>query len=255
MYVFDNAWAHAASRLDALADVFDPETIRHLDAVGVGEGWHCLEVGGGRGSIASWLGQRVGPRGRVLATDIDPRHLGELGLSNVEVRRHDIVRDALPESAFDLVHTRLVLCHVADPATALTRMVRAVKPGGWIVVEDFEVIAEGSGADEQLSKTAAAMRAITHREANLRLGRSLARRLRDAGLTNVDTEGRSRLYRGGSTGAAVMRLSFEQLRPRILATGQVTADELEADIAALADPDFEMRSPILWTAWGQRPHA
>jgi hypothetical protein len=60
------------------------------------------------------------------------------------------------------------------------------------------------------------------------------------------------VWRGGSRGAALSRLNVEQLRPAILARGQVTVDELEADLAALDDEDFEMRSPILWTAWGKR---
>jgi ubiquinone/menaquinone biosynthesis C-methylase UbiE len=34
-------------------------------------GWRCLEVGAGRGSMAVWLAQRVGPSGHVVATDVD----------------------------------------------------------------------------------------------------------------------------------------------------------------------------------------
>src|SRR5262252_7035337 len=53
-YAFDNAAAQTPARFSALARIFDPGTVRHLSAIGVGEGWHCLEVGGGGGSIASW---------------------------------------------------------------------------------------------------------------------------------------------------------------------------------------------------------
>src|ERR1700731_2841777 len=72
-YVFDNAGAQAGARFSALAEIFDPGTIRHLVERGVDQGWHCLEVGSGNGSIAAWLGDRVGPNGRVLVTDIDTR--------------------------------------------------------------------------------------------------------------------------------------------------------------------------------------
>lgn len=130
MYVFDNAAPEAASRLEALAEVYDPGTVRHLEARGIDSGWHCLEVGGGRGSVASWLAERVGAAGMVLATDIDPRHLDTQGLENLEVRRHDILRDPLPADTFDLAHTRLVLSHLADPDSALETMVAALKPGG-----------------------------------------------------------------------------------------------------------------------------
>jgi SAM-dependent methyltransferase len=195
----------------------------------------------------------------VLATDIDPRHLDTQGLENLEVRRHDILRDPLPQATFDLVHTRLVLSHLADPDLALERMVTALKPGGWLVVEDFEVLdevaARGDGPGERVSKTAAAMRVVAGAASDRYLGRSLARRLRARGLMHVDTEGRSLLHMGRSAGARLMRLNFQQLRDRMLATGQLSIDEFNLDVAALDDEQFEMRSPIMWTAWGQRPQA
>ncbi len=52
-YVFDNAAEQADARFRALSEIFDPGTIRHLDDRGVDQGWHCLEVGGGNGSIAT----------------------------------------------------------------------------------------------------------------------------------------------------------------------------------------------------------
>ena len=99
-YLFDNAAAQAGARFNALTEIFDPGTIRHLVDRGVDRGWHCLEVGGGNGSIAAWLGTRVGPRGRVLVTDIDTRFLDSLNQPNIEVERHDIVSGELPEGAF-----------------------------------------------------------------------------------------------------------------------------------------------------------
>jgi hypothetical protein len=62
-YAFDNSWELARQRLDAIEAWFDPGTIRHLTERGVAPGWHCLEVGAGGGSIAAWLGDRVGPAG------------------------------------------------------------------------------------------------------------------------------------------------------------------------------------------------
>lgn len=130
MYVFDNAAPQAPARLRALAEVFDPGTIRQLDARGIAEGWRCLEVGGGLGTMTRWLSARVGPHGSVLTTDIDTRHLDTLSLANVDIRRHDVVEDVLPTERFDLAYTRLVLEHLSDPARALANMVQAVKPGG-----------------------------------------------------------------------------------------------------------------------------
>ena len=258
MYVFANAAPQAAARLRALADIFDPGTVRHLEARGVDNGWSCLEVGGGLGTMTRWLANRVGQRGHVLTTDIDTCHLDSMHLPNVEVRRHDIVSDTLPEAAFDLACTRLVLEHLSEPDQALAHMVRAVKPGGWVLVEDFEVLPASHDpqdeACEQISKTASAMRRVTAAAgANTRFGRSLLRRLRAAGLQETSIEGRAFIWPGGSTGATLSRLNFEQLRDAILATGLITEQEFAIDLAQLNDREFEIRSPILWTAWGRRP--
>ncbi|MDQ6907521.1 MAG: SAM-dependent methyltransferase, partial [Chloroflexota bacterium] len=87
-YIFDNAAEQpTAQRFASLETLYDPRTIRFLEATGVGSGWHCLEVGGGSGSIATWLADRVGDTGHVLVTDIDPRFLVTLakaGRLNVE---------------------------------------------------------------------------------------------------------------------------------------------------------------------------
>jgi ubiquinone/menaquinone biosynthesis C-methylase UbiE len=63
-YVLDNAGKGAQERFAALADAFDLGTMRHLKDRGIAQGWRCLEVGGGGGSIATWLSARVGPSGR-----------------------------------------------------------------------------------------------------------------------------------------------------------------------------------------------
>jgi SAM-dependent methyltransferase len=254
MYVFDNGAPQARARLAALAEVHDEGTIRQLLARGVGGGWKCLEIGGGLGTITRWLSDRVGAHGYVLTTDIDARFLATIGRGNVEVRRHDILTDPLPDSTFDLAYARLVLEHLSDPDLALERMVMAVRPGGWLMVEDFEVGSSGPGdSAEYVSKTLAAMRRVAARAGtDPRLGVSLGHRLRAQGLVHVGHEGRVRLCRGNTAPARLARLNFEQLREEILATG-LTPAEFEADLARLHDEDFEWRSPTLWTAWGQRP--
>jgi SAM-dependent methyltransferase len=252
MYVFDNAAPQAPARLRALAEVFDPGTIRQLDARGIAAGWRCLEVGGGMGTMTKWLSARVGPHGAVLTTDIDTRHLEALRLANVEIRQHDVVEDPLPAKRFDLAYTRLVLEHVRDPSRALANMVQAVKPGGWVVIEDFEVAP--IGPDTEVPKTFLAMRqVIASVGVDQGFGRSLSRRLRSCGLEDVMAEGRVLLWSGSNAGTTLMRLNAEQLRDRILATGLVTADQYAEDLRRLEDEAFEFRAPTLWTAWGRQP--
>jgi SAM-dependent methyltransferase len=255
-YVLDNAGKEASARFAALAAMLDPETIRHLEERGIGSGWHCLEVGGGGGSIATWLAARVGPPGHVLATDIDPRFLESLQIPNLEVRRHDISIDPLPEATFDLVHSRLVLLHLPEREKALARMVAALKPGGWLVDEEFDSsIAPDPSTypGEILLKTYVAMtRIMDSRGVDRNFGRRLSGRLRSHGLMDVAAEGHLFMWHSGSPGVSLLRANYDQLRSAMIEASYISEAEFDQDIARLDDPSFMMPSPILWTAWGRR---
>jgi SAM-dependent methyltransferase len=259
-YLLDNAGREASARFDALSASYDYETIRHLENRGVGEGWQCLELGGGGGSITAWLAARVGSTGRVLVTDIDPRFLEPLRAPNVDVQRHNIVTDPLPEAAFDLIHARLVLIHVPEREHVLARLVAALKPGGWLVDEEFDSASllpdSAVNPGEVLLETQkAVMRMLDDRGVERRWGRLLFGRLRALGLTDVNAEARMFMWHSGSPGALMMRANFEQLGGALMDGGYITEQEFDRDIARLRDPDFMTPSPIMWTAWGRRPSA
>lgn len=259
-YVFDNAHSETRQRFPALSDLYDAESIRCLQAVGVAPGWQCLEVAAGGGSIAQWIASQVGTSGRVLATDLDTRFLESLADPALEVRKHDIARDTLPDSAFDLVHARLILVHLPERELALANMVGALKPGGWLVCEEFDSLSMPSDPalhpDECALKAWTAMqRLMASRGANTRYGRDLAARMRACGLIDIRAQGRMAMWQGGSTGARLLRANLEQLREELLRLGLLTQAELDDDLARLEDPRTLFPSPVMWTVCGRRSHA
>jgi SAM-dependent methyltransferase len=200
----------------------------------------------------------VGPSGRVLATDIDCRWLASADLDGVEVMRHDIAREPLPESAFDLVHARLVLVHIPERAAALSRLVAALKPGGWLVIEDFDIraglfSAELRNEDEALANavTRAFFRLLEARGADLTHGGQLIRRLREAGLSGVAADGHVVIAQGGSASGALMLSNVEQLVDQ-LPTAGVTPDQVSRYCSLLKDPDYTFMQPIMVSARGRR---
>ena len=259
-YVFDNRNESAEKRYSELSALYDAQTLRHIEQRGIKEGWSCLEVGGGGGSIASWLCTRVGPTGRVLATDIEPFFLETLAFSNLEVRRHDIRSDGLPERQFDLAHARLVLMHLPGRELALQQMLASLKPGGWIVVEEFDNLSilpnsTANPGEEELKVIRAGMRVLTARGVELRYGRWLPRHLRSLGLVNVGAEASASVWQGDSPGTRLYKLAFEELADPILRSGLISEVEFETDMRRLDELDFLMPSPMMWTAWGQVPEA
>jgi SAM-dependent methyltransferase len=257
-YLLDNAGREAPARFNALASLFDSGTIRHFENCGVDSGWQCLEIGGGGGSIANWLAARVGSTGRVIATDIDPRFLKALDHPPVEVWQHNIVSDPLPEAAFDLVHARLVLIHVPQREEVLRRMISALKPGGWLLSEEFDSASlipdPGVNPGETLLKTHIAMfRLMESRGVERRFGRLLLHRLHTYRLANAGAEGRIFMWQAHTPGASLMRANYEQLRDAMIQAGYITDQQFSQDLATMQEPAFMMPSAILWSAWGRRP--
>jgi SAM-dependent methyltransferase len=256
-YLLDNAAPQAPDRFRALAELYDAGTIRHLEGCGIAEGWRCLEVGGGGGSIARWLADRVSPIGRVVATDIDTRHLEALGDPRIEVRHHD-VREPLPEGPFDLIHARLVLNALADREAVLQRLIGALAPAGWLLLEEFDsdsVLPDPrlDSGETYLTTHQALARLMADQGFDRRYGRRLFRQLRVYGLREVAAEARMFMCAGGSPGAALIRANLEQLRDALIDGGYVTQSQFDADIAALDRPGLVMPSSILWSVRGRRP--
>jgi ubiquinone/menaquinone biosynthesis C-methylase UbiE len=264
-YLFDNAAeAETAERFANLDALYNFRTFRFLETAGIRPGWRCLEIGGGSGAVAAWMAERVGCSGHVLVTDIDPRFMEGSAYrrpAQMELRRHDIGTDPLPEQAFDLIHARLVLMHVPQRQQALARLVTALKPRGWLVIEDFD----GRVIDRTIPVPDAAAAALVKRVAGalvtlleergfeVEWARRLYGRLKAAGLAEVGMEGHLAVWEGGSLGASLDAANFAQVRREAVAKGLVTDAEIDAVLERLDAPDFAVFSLVMFTAWGRRP--
>jgi SAM-dependent methyltransferase len=260
-YAFDNALAAQRERLDTLETLFDPGTIRQLEARGVGPGWRCLEVGAGGGSIAAWLCARVGPDGAVLATDLDTRWVAELSHPNLDVRVHDLLEDDLPSGEFDLVHVRLVLAWLREPPVGLQRLIAALKPGAWLLVEELDFVSAVPDPRMEPQQRVLFERAASAHNAILArrhafdpyYGRRVTGDLEDAGLTDTGAEGRASMWRGSGPGGRIWRLSVAQLRDEIADSGLMDPADIDAALALCDDPRLSTMSPVMMAAWGRRP--
>ncbi|WHZ23892.1 MAG: SAM-dependent methyltransferase [Nitrospira sp.] len=221
------------ARLQMLERIFDPGTQRRLLTAGLTTGWHCLEVGAGGGSVVRWLEQRVGPSGKVVALDADPRFLRGIGSSTIEILQGDICDVDLPPGSFDLVHARNVMIHIADYQAAFERMLRCVKPGGWVVIEepDFEAARAVVGPDEARAAfgrvTAAIERMFTSLGMDHALGAKLPALFQRHHLSQLTVEHEGHLSAGGWPIAELMKVSAEQLRSKYVATGLVTEEDID----------------------------
>ncbi|HEV2359545.1 MAG TPA: class I SAM-dependent methyltransferase, partial [bacterium] len=130
-------------RLRLQARVWEPEAEAMLDRIGVVPDAHCIDLGCGAMGILGPLSRRVGPSGRVVGVDVDAKQLAgarafakEAGLSNVEILELDAYHTRLPAQAFDLVHVRFVFAPVGREEELLLEMLRLVRPGGIVAIQE-----------------------------------------------------------------------------------------------------------------------
>jgi SAM-dependent methyltransferase len=257
-YVFDAAFETERQRLETMTAFFEPGTHRLLEALGCAEGWRVLEVGGGTGNTTEWLCGQVGPSGAVVATDVDTRFLDQLEHPNLEVRQHNIISDDIEEGAFDLVHARLLLEWLPDREKALRQMVRALKPGGWLLAEDYDFVTFGSWhpAYELGVKFRDALVQLFQSMAgyDVEFGRKLPGLLAAAGLVEVEAEGRCDVAQAGSPGLETVPLTLQQVRGFMEAAGTLTAQEVDQVMRdARTQAALWGLTPLLVAARGRKP--
>ncbi|MGY0062912.1 methyltransferase domain-containing protein [Streptomyces sp. LZ34] len=258
-YLLDNRQAEAGERFTALSTLFDPSTFRHFETVGVGEGWRCWEVGAGGPTVPAWLAERVGPTGHVVATDIDTSWMREAGF---EALRHDVAAEAPPDGGpFDLIHARLVLVHVADRDKALRSMVEALRPGGWLVLEDGDpalqplICPEEYGPEQELANRLRRgfRELLRQRGADLAYGRKLPRLLREAGLADVEADAYFPITSPACT--VLEEATVRQVRDKLVAAGLATDEEIDRHLANVAAGGLDLATSPMISAWGRRPEA
>jgi len=161
-------------------DVYRRPLNTALDRLGLREGWRCVDVGAGGGDVTVALAEVVGHDGRVYAVDSDPHardQVAEAAAAHSQVvaitqQGEELL---LPEPV-DLAFCRFLLMHVVDPIVVLRRMGQAVRPFGWVVVQE-PLTSAGRVDGRPLS-----MPDARHPD----IGAQLPALVRDAGLVVVD---------------------------------------------------------------------
>lgn len=258
-YSFDNDDMEASDRHNYLATILDKGTIARLSELGDLTGSRCLEVGAGGGSVARWLADQAGPTGRVLATDINPKHIAtQAGFS---VLRHDITSEPVPEGPWDVIHSRLLLLHLPEREEILRHLASSLAPGGALVLEEWEttfrklVLAAPDAESAALFEMYQSMltdRILPAKGNDPAWASRVHSAMVEAGLTDVDTTITARSWQGGTAGALLVAANIGQLRGEFLAEG-VTEEQLDRLCRLVTDPRVVLRSHLTYSTIGRRP--
>ena len=260
-YLLTNDAPEAMDRFTAFAALFDPSTFRHFDRLGLTDGWRCWEVGAGGTTVVARLSERVGPGGHVLATDINVSWSTGAAAPNVEILKHDVAAAPPHGGPFDLVHARLVLVHVPERDAALDNMVGSLRPGGVLLVEDADPALqplsclEETGPEQALAnRLRRGFRSLlAERGVDLAFGRSLPRRLREAGLVEVAADASFPVSDPACNHLEVATINL--IRDQLLDHGIATESEIEQHLAVVVAGRLDLAQPPMISCWGRRPPA
>jgi SAM-dependent methyltransferase len=247
-------------RLNLLAEVFRPTTLRLLADAGLRSGDRCLDLGCGGGHVARDMARIVGPGGSVTGTDFDPRIVElargdaqQAGAGNVEFEVADArVFDGGP---FDLVYARFLLSHVDEPEELLAHARQLARPGGRIVLEDIDMSGSYCYPHDPAHAryTELYTEAVRRNGGDADLGRRLPTIARAAGLRDIHCTVFQPVYAGGRNKQLTV-VTMDRIRPAVLRHELATDREIDSIVYRMAafvqDPTTLVAMPRIVQVWG-----
>lgn len=131
-------------RLHFQHGVWKEVTDGFLSKLGVQKGWKVLDAGSGPGFVSFDIRKLIGDTGEITAlepSEIYLNHFKNYSIQNKWLNAKAVLGTAenaeLPENYYDLVFSRWVIGFVPDPELFISKLVKTLKPGGIIALEDY----------------------------------------------------------------------------------------------------------------------
>jgi SAM-dependent methyltransferase len=253
-------------RLERQAQEFAHESAWLFDEIGVREGWRVVEIGCGPQGCLGLLSRRVGASGRVVGVERNAEQvetarsfIAASHVANVEVLHADGRGTGLPDGAFDLATSRLVLVNVPEPEQIVAEMVRLIRPGGAVAFHEpdptTQRIEPAHPAQDRVLELLAHYAALNGIDRSIAL--RVPRMLREAGIIDVRVNPLVHVYPPGHGRRMLVPEFAENLRGRAVEKGLIAEAELREGIAALRrhleDPGTLVVGSLFLQVWGRKP--
>ena len=253
----------AAYRLRILHALYAPGSRQVLLDAGLRRGMCVADLGCGVGMVTAMLAGLVGPEGYVVGIDASAAQLAQArkrlaaDSANVWFVEASATDTGLPPASFDLVYSRFLLIHLAEPEQALRQMWALLKPNGILVCEEVDVTSAGSEPPSALDAFADLWgRLGPARGVDYTLGRRLFQMVQSAGFPAPEiTFNQPVVVRGENK--RFLELSVAEAGPAFVEAGLITAEELESILAEMrclsADEAVLAVMPRMAQVWARKP--
>jgi ubiquinone/menaquinone biosynthesis C-methylase UbiE len=170
---------------------------RALEWLGLRDGMSFLELGAGPGFITEQVLVRY-PSSHVTVVEIDPvlversgRYLKGKADDRLRIIEGSVMAMDLPDNSYDFAFGRLLFQHLPDPVGAAREVLRVLRPGGTLVIEDIDEkshIFEPPATPEAEAIMKRFIAEHAARGGNRNIGHHLPRLLKQSGYVNLDLE-------------------------------------------------------------------
>ena len=160
-------------------------------------------------------------------------------------------------NSYDLVICRALLHQIAEYApTVLTQMAAAVKPGGWLLVQepDFS-LAPTTEPDVWASAWRGLIEWGHINGVDWLIGRKLPGMVSELGLGHPQAKTDVQNIRGKDRGAVYFQMFLAEVRDRVIGSGRLDAATLDAASALLNDPNYWTQCWMMTAVWVRKPLA
>lgn len=253
-------------RLRRQAQVWEPATKSVLERAGIAPGMRCLDAGCGPGEVMRLMAQYVGPAGMVVGLDTDANigaeaiaDLNGAGFGQCRFIHTDLFRvEQIDEAPFDLVFARLLLFHLKNPAEALRGLYGWLKPGGRIVIQDYDTKAiDTEPAHEVLSEFKTVWSGVCEKAGlDERIGLRIPELFAEAGIGCPDGTDVAGLFLPMNVSCHMLTAVYCSVLPLALQFGLTTNERSNWFCEQISGPSLAgryLRWPLLISAWKQKP--
>lgn len=250
-------------RMEVVARAYWPTTLPLLHRAGIRDGLKCLDLGCGAGDVTFEIARLVGPNGRVAGIDMDSVKLDlareratSEGVANVEFRQANVF-EWNEDSVYDLIYVRFLLTHLPECDRVVLNLLRALRPGGHLAVEDinFEGYVSHPANAAHDRYVALYQGVVRRRGGDADIGPKLLGMLDTVGFQNLGINIVYPEHAKGS-GKEISALTMIGISEAVLEEKMAEESELRDIIAELErfarDPLSIICGPRVFQVWGRR---
>ena len=253
-------------RLVKQARFWAEATERSLVKAGLGPGMRALDVGCGPGEVMRTMARLVGPGGAVTGIDIDAK-IGAEAMTVLSAEDPSIYRfepfdlhngAKAPGAPYDLIFSRLVIFHMPDQPAMLRRLWDWVKPGGALLIMDYDLMPTRSEPPVPAMQQATTLirQAFRAGGRDIEIGFRMPAHFVSAGLGAPDGCEVASFILDATSAAMMLKMLLVSLRPiidRFALADEETLAKIDAELSALQPGQAFSRWPDMTATWKRKP--